>query len=124
MNETYQLGETIMNEQTMSEQDWDVYLGEWGASFGYREPPTIKNILADPPAWEPEQPTKDNEGNKLYNYIRKGRSTPKAQFYFTEDGIAGNFGFWVPKRAIALDNTGERIVAVESWCKITIIEFN
>lgn len=91
----------------MTQQDWDNLNAEWLES--YRNPPV-------------QRKSKPEVDTTTYKFLRKiGRGTPKAQFFLTEDGIAGDFGFWCPKSAIV--SVSEDEVEVASWCKIKVIEY-
>ena len=51
-------------------------------------------------------------------YIRRKFKSKRAQFYLTEDGIAGNFGFWVPRNLVESDD--RFLVVLPSWFKVII----
>jgi len=99
----------------MTQQDWENLHQEWLESF--RTSHTTPGEFKHQYQYEPKV---DTTG---YKFLRKiGRGTPKAQFFLTEDGIAGDFGFWCPKSAIV--SVSEDEVKVASWCKIKVIEYN
>lgn len=76
----------------------------------------------------PSKPVKtekiETKEKGVYPYLYIERTTKKATFYMTEDGIAGRFGFWVPHSAIIKDDTSKKEVKLAPWCGIAIIEFN
>ncbi len=104
-----------MFESNMSQQDWDNYLAEWRESFNSTTQPK------EPTPKQSREPIASGKDSKVYSYIRKVRSTAKATFFLTEDGIAGNFGFWCPKAAILQTKKNE--VEIAKWCKLKFIEY-
>lgn len=104
-----------MLESNMSQQDWDNYLAEWRESLGC-------TTQSEPPApQQSREPIAFGKDSKVYSFIRKVRSTAKATFFLTEDGIAGDFGFWCPKSAIL--STKKNEVEIAKWCKLKFIEY-
>ena len=99
----------------MTQQDWDNLRKEWLESFRTSHPTPSEE-------YESKHQHQLESSGVLHKYLRKvAGGTPKAKFFLTEDGIAGNFGFWCPKSAIISDNGSE--VEVAEWCKITIVEY-
>lgn len=104
-----------MLESNMTQQDWDKCLEEWRESLGC-------TTQSEPPApQQSREPIKSGKDSKVYSFIRKVRSTAKATFFLTEDGIAGDFGFWCPKSAIL--STKKNEVEIAKWCKLKFIEY-
>jgi len=100
----------------MTQQDWDNLHQEWLESFR-----TSHSTPSE--EYESKHQRQLESSGTIYKYLRKvGRGTPKAQFFLTEDGIAGDFGFWCPKSAIV--SVSEDEVEVANWCKIKVIEYN
>lgn len=97
----------------MTQQDWDNLHQEWLESFRTTHP--TSGEFKQQYQGEPKADT-----TTTYKFLRK-IGTPKAQFFLTEDGIAGDFGFWCPKSAIV--SVSEDEVKVASWCKIKVIEY-
>lgn len=91
----------------MTEEDWKIWLAADDYKVEVKEQVLPKNTK--------------NSKFKHYKY-KKGHGTPKAQFYITEDGIAGTFGFWCPKSAIINDD-GKGLLEIKNWCKIKEIEY-
>ena len=91
----------------MSPDDWSNYLSEGKDTYS-----NLKGPFGD-----------GKPKTKSHKYLGKiGRGTPKAQFFLTENGIAGEFGFWCPRSAIVSDDG--MYVNVAEWCNITVIEYN
>lgn len=88
----------IMNG--MTEHDWAIWL---------------KDIP------DSNRPLPPIEYANTYKFISLGCITHKARFFITDNGIAGIFGFWVPKVGIAVQSENE--VQVAKWVNIKIIEF-
>lgn len=104
-----------MLEPNMTQQDWDNYLVEWYESFD-------STTKVEPPApQQSREPIKSGKDSKVYSFIRKVRSTAKATFFLTEQGIGGDFGFWCPKSAIL--STQKNEVEIAKWCKLKFIEY-
>lgn len=104
--------ESISN---MSQDSWDNFLKEWDESLE-------GDIYLSPKPVKTEKRETKEKDVRSYLYIE--RTTKKATFYMTEDGIAGRFGFWVPNSAIIKDDTSKKEVKLAPWCGISIIEFN
>ena len=93
----------------MTEQDWDKCLGQWSLS--------LIGLQSDAPAPAPAPAS----NTKTIPYVKKGRSSHKAQFYITEDSMSGDFGFWCPKRIINTEH--EQYIIVPQWFDEKIVEF-
>ena len=59
---------------------------------------------------------------KSIPYIYQKFKSMKARFFITENGIAGNFGFWIPKKCIL--NQSDISIEVPSWFKPKIIQID
>lgn len=105
-----------MLESNMTQLDWDKCLEEWRESFG-----STAQTKESPAPQQSREPIASGKDSKVYSYIRKVRSTAKATFFLTEDGIAGDFGFWCPKAAILQTKKNE--VEIAKWCKLKFIEY-
>lgn len=97
----------------MTQQDWDNLHQEWLGSF-----------KTSAPNGKPKRSYQPRVNTTItHKFIRKiNMGTPKAHFFLTEHGLAGDFGFWCPKSAIV--SIGEDRVEIHSWCKIKVIEYN
>jgi hypothetical protein len=106
-------------ETNMSDESWANWLAEWEESLEYLYGSSTQ---AKPPApRQSSEPIASGKDSKVYSFIRKVRSTAKATFFLTEDGIAGDFGFWCPKSAILQTKKNE--VEIAKWCKLKIIQY-
>ena len=93
----------------MTSQDWNECLDEWERSFDNFQP---VHLLPPTPSDRMQE----------VKYIKRGFKSKRAQFYLTENGIAGNFGFWVPKKIVESDDG--LIVKIPSWFKVKIIQID
>ena len=105
----------------MTEQDWDIYIGEWELSLLCpRDVPLDRSPILDVPKNSTKKPAKEGDQDAM-SYVRIGRSTAKAHFYITEESMSGTFGFWCPKSFKA--NTDNKSISLPKWMKTNIIEF-
>tara|TARA_R110000744_G_scaffold111086_3_gene209302 strand:+ start:767 stop:1087 length:321 start_codon:yes stop_codon:yes gene_type:complete len=100
-----------MQEATMTEHDWAIYLTQWEGSFNNDIP--AKSTVDHTP--EPRR------GQQSLPIIRKGRPSAKAHFFVTEDSMSGVYGFWCPKKLI--DRESDTHVDVPDWFEMNVIEF-
>ena len=108
-----------MQESNMTEQDWEAYMTEWESSFTPINP-DLMNYDISAEITKPEQP-EARKGQQSVPYIRKGRSSAKAQFYITEDSMSGIYGFWCPKKVV--DRESNTHVDIPDWFELKIVEF-
>lgn len=56
-----------------------------------------------------------------HQYVCRGFKSLKAIFFVTEKSLAGNFGFWAPKKHIIKDRVNEEVF-LPTWFKPKIIQ--
>tara|TARA_R110000822_G_scaffold84867_1_gene199000 strand:+ start:107 stop:418 length:312 start_codon:yes stop_codon:yes gene_type:complete len=97
----------------MNAADWEKHMLQESGSFeSYwkkRNTPTVTK--------------KNKKGDELksIDFLAIKRKSLRATFFLTNEGIAGNFGFWCPNKCI--DSIKGKKVIVESWFSIKVIKY-